>query len=152
MLIGINEQYEIKQINSITDPSLKQIEIDREAIFGTMSDFMILHYKYVMKDNGYSISPAYDLTTLSLIDSVYRENEELKVISSQQDAIIMESDLKIINLETEKKKLTQICSQQDTLIMENDLRIMNLEALMNNVPKEEVKEETKEENTIDGGM
>lgn len=86
MLIGINELNEIKQINVITDETLTQIEVDRELVFGNMSDFMILNYCYKPSDNGYSVYPAKDYSMLELLDSqlvnkisiLTEENEKLK--------------------------------------------------------------------------
>ena len=99
MLIGINELNEIKQINVITDETLTQIEVDRETVFGNMSDFMILNYKYTPYDYGYSLTPAFDYNTLTLVDSVYRENAELKAITNQQDMLILETDLRLMDVE-----------------------------------------------------
>lgn len=99
MLIGINELNEIKQINAITDETLTQIEVDRETVFGDMSDFMILNYKYTPYEYGYSLTPAFDYSTLALVDTVYRENVELKAITNQQDMLILETDLRLMDVE-----------------------------------------------------
>ena len=40
MKIYINSNYEIKAINSTTDETLTEIEVDRESVFGNMSDFI----------------------------------------------------------------------------------------------------------------
>ena len=53
MKIYINSDYEIKAINSTNDETLKEIEVDRELVFETMSDFMILNYCYKQDENGY---------------------------------------------------------------------------------------------------
>ena len=55
MKIYINENYEIKAINSTNDDSLTEIEIDKNLAFGNMSDFMILNYCYKQDENGYFI-------------------------------------------------------------------------------------------------
>lgn len=99
MLIGINERNEIKQINVITDETLTQIEVDREMVFGDMSDFMILNYKYTPYEYGYSITPSFDYGTLQIVDSVHRENQELKEVTKQQDILILETDLRLMDLE-----------------------------------------------------
>lgn len=100
MIIGINELHEIKQIGSITDPNLTQIEVDRDLVFGGMSDFKILHYKYVSYgENAYSVVPAIDCDTLNLVDKVYQENQELKKVSKQQDTLLLETDLRLMDLE-----------------------------------------------------
>ena len=69
MKIYINSNYEIKAINSTTDETLTEIEVDRESVFGNMSDFMILNYCYKSSDNGYSIYPAKDYSLLELLDN-----------------------------------------------------------------------------------
>lgn len=99
MLIGINELNEIKQINAITDETLTQIEVDRETVFGDMSDFMILNYKYTPYEYGYSITPAFDYNTLNLVDTLHRENLALKENAQQQDTIIMENDMRLMDVE-----------------------------------------------------
>ena len=86
MKIYINSNYEIKSINSTTDTSLTEIEVDRELVFGNMSDFMILNYCYKPSGSGYSVYPAKDYSMLELLDSqlvnkisiLTEENEKLK--------------------------------------------------------------------------
>ena len=95
MKIYINSNYEIKAINSTTDETLQEIEVDRELTFGTMSDFMILNYCYKPSENGYSIYPAKDYSTLELLDNtenkisiLEEENKTLKQeLSITQDAV-----------------------------------------------------------------
>ena len=69
MKIYINSNYEIKAINSTDDLTLTEIEVDRELVFGNMSDFMILNYCYKPSNNGYSVYPARDYSMLELLDS-----------------------------------------------------------------------------------
>ena len=89
MLIGINERNEIKQINVITDETLTQIEVDRELVFGNMSDFMILNYCYKPSDNGYSVYPAKDYSMLELLDSqLVNKISILTEQNNQQEEII----------------------------------------------------------------
>ena len=95
MKIYINSNYEIKAINSTADESLTEIEVDRELVFGTMSDFMILNYCYKPSEYGYSIYPAKDYSTLELLDNtenkisiLEEENKTLKQeLSITQDAV-----------------------------------------------------------------
>lgn len=96
MKIYINSNYEIKAINSTTDETLQEIEVDREMVFGNKSDFMILNYCYKQDDNGYSIYPAKDYSTLELLDNTENkisileaENEKLKVEQEQQNEEIL---------------------------------------------------------------
>ena len=86
MKIFINENYEIKAINSATDKSLTMYEVDRDLVFGNMSDFMILNYCYKPSEQGYSIYPSKDYSMLELLDknivskitSLQEENQALK--------------------------------------------------------------------------
>lgn len=96
MKIYINSNYEIKAINSTDDLTLTEIEVDREDVFGNMSDFMILNYCYKPSDNGYSVYPALDYSMLELLDSqlvnkisiLTEENEKLKQeLTLTQDAV-----------------------------------------------------------------
>ena len=96
MKIYINSNYEIKAINSTTDEFLTEIEVDRELVFGDMSDFMILNYCYKPSDNGYSVYPSKDYSMLELLDSqlvnkisiLTEENENLKQeLALTQDAV-----------------------------------------------------------------
>ena len=101
MIICINDDYDIKCIGETDDISLTRIEIDREEVFGHMSDFMILNYKYIPCDNGYEIYPSLDYNLLKKKDYVFRflncenkisileaENETLKQeLSITQDAV-----------------------------------------------------------------
>ena len=69
MKIYINDNYEIKSINSCEDTSLQEIEVDRELVFGNKSDFMILNYCYKPSDNGYSVYPSIDYNTIKMLDT-----------------------------------------------------------------------------------
>ena len=60
MKIYINSNYEIKAIDSTADESLTMYEIDRDLVFGNMSDFMILNYCYKPSEFGYSVYAAKD--------------------------------------------------------------------------------------------
>lgn len=71
MKIYINDNYEIKAINSCEDSSLTEIEIDRVEIFGEKSDFMILNYCYKPSSGGYSVYPALDYNTIKLLDEQF---------------------------------------------------------------------------------
>ena len=97
MKIYINSNYEIKAINSTDDLTLTEIEVDRELVFGNMSDFMILNYCYKPSDNGYSVYPAKDYSMLELLDNqlvnkisiLEGENEKLKLEQEQQNEEIL---------------------------------------------------------------
>ena len=86
MKIYINSNYEIKSINSCEDKTLQEIEIDREQVFGDKSDFIIFNYCYKPNEDGYSIYPALDYSTIKLLDEqlvnkisiLEQENKALK--------------------------------------------------------------------------
>ena len=86
MKIYVNVNNEIKAINSTDDTSLIEIEVDREEVFGDMSDFMILNYCYKQDENGYSIYPASDYS--KLVEEDYR----LKVDETQKKVSILEAE------------------------------------------------------------
>ena len=86
MKIYVNNKHEIKAINSCKDTSLIEIEVDRELVFGDMSDFMILNYCYKQDENGYSIYPASDYS--KLVEEDYR----LKVDESRKKISILEAE------------------------------------------------------------
>lgn len=86
MKIYINENYEIKAINSTNDDSLTEIEIDKNLAFGNMSDFMILNYCYKQDENGYSIYPASDYSKL------VEEDYKIKIDESQKKISILEAE------------------------------------------------------------
>ena len=104
--IYINKNYEIKAIDFTDDTSLTEIEVDREEVFGDMTDFMILNYCYKQDENGYSIYPASDYS--KLVEEDYR----LKVDETQK---------KISILETENEKLKAEQNQQNEDILINML-------------------------------
>ena len=93
MKIYINKDNKIKAINSSEDTSLVEIEIDRELVFGSMSDFMILNYCYKQDENGYSIYPAFDYSKL------VEEDYKIKVDESQKKISILEAENEILKQE-----------------------------------------------------
>ena len=93
MKIYINENYEIKAINSTDDTSLIEIEVNRDDVFGGKSDFMILNYCYKQDENGYSIYPASDYSKL------VEEDYKIKIDESQKKISILESENKILKQE-----------------------------------------------------
>lgn len=103
MKIYINENYEIKAINSTNDDSLTEIEIDKQLAFGNMSDFMILNYCYKQDENGYSIYPASDYSKL------VEEDYKIKIDESQKKISILEA-------ENEKLKVEQKQQNEEILV------------------------------------
>ena len=86
MKIYINENYEIKAINSTDDELLEEIEINREEVFGDKSDFMVLNYCYKQDENGYSIYPASDYSKL------VEEDYKIKIDETQKKVSILEAE------------------------------------------------------------
>ena len=107
MKIYINSNYEIKAINSADDETLTEIEVDRELVFGNMSDFMILNYCYKPSNNGYSVYPAKDYSMLELLDK--------------------EAINKILILKEENEKQDELI---DTTLLATDEMYMMLEPLL----------------------
>ena len=103
MKIYINENHEIKAINSTNDDSLTEIAIDKNLAFGNMSDFMILNYCYKQDENGYSIYPASDYSKL------VEEDYKIKIDESQKKISILEA-------ENEKLKAEQKQQNEDILM------------------------------------
>ena len=86
MKIYVNQKHEIKSINSSVDESLIEIEVDRESIFGDMSDFMILNYCYKQDETGYSIYPASDYSKL------VEEDYKIKIDETRKKVSILETE------------------------------------------------------------
>ena len=103
MKIYINENYEIKAINSTDDELLEEIEVNRSDVFGDKSDFMILNYCYKQDENGYSIYPASDYSKL------VEEDYKIKIDESQKKISILEA-------ENEKLKAEQKQQNEDILM------------------------------------
>ena len=93
MKIYINENYEIKAINSTDDELLEEIEVNREEVFGDKSDFMILNYCYKQDENGYSIYPASDYSKL------VEEDYKIKIDETQKKISILEAENKTLKQE-----------------------------------------------------
>ena len=93
MKIYINENYEIKAINSTVDETLKEVEVDRIEVFGDMSDFMILNYCYKVDEFGYSIYPARNYS------DILEEDYRLKVDESRKKISILEAENKTLKQE-----------------------------------------------------
>ena len=93
MKIYINENYEIKAINSTDDELLEEIEVNRSDVFGDKSDFMILNYCYKQDENGYSIYPASDYSKL------VEEDYKIKVDETQKKISILEAENKTLKQE-----------------------------------------------------
>ena len=91
--IYINKNYEIKAIDFTDDTSLIEIEINREEVFGDMTDFMILNYCYKQDENGYSIYPASDYSKL------VEEDYKIKIDESQKKISILEAENKALKQE-----------------------------------------------------
>lgn len=85
MKIFINDNYEIKALNESNDINLTEIEVDRELVFGELTDFMILNYCYKDDEKGFSIYPAttnyHELLKTEIeyqLENLRKENRNLK--------------------------------------------------------------------------
>lgn len=97
MNIYINSNYEIVHIynNDSNTAGLTEILVDREQVFGKMSDFMILNYKYVpLAGGGFSISPNKNYEYLEMLDNFQFEiqsgMEALKKQNAELSYLIMQ--------------------------------------------------------------
>lgn len=123
MNIYINENYEIKAINSTEDEMLKEIEVDRESIFGDKSDFMILNYCYKQGENGYSIYPASDYSKL------VEEDYKIKVDESQKKISILQEENKNLKTEQEQQNKDILINMLATTEMYEINRNLNISTL-----------------------
>lgn len=99
MIIGVNAKNEIKQIGKITDKTLHQVEIS-DTHLDTMSKFMLLNYRYIPQgEDAYVLEPMVDFETLVKMDAMNTEKENLKAISNQQDILLLEADIRIMDIE-----------------------------------------------------
>ena len=98
MKIYINSKYEIKAINSTTDTSLIEIEVDKEEVFGDMSDFMILNYCYKQDENGYSIYPASNYSKLVEEDYKIKIDESRTKIFKLEDEQVQQNNEILVNM------------------------------------------------------
>lgn len=97
MLIGINDQYQIKQIRDITDTSLIKIEIDEMSVdypFKNWSDTKILCYCYKQTENGISIYPYIPTNIIEKIEQdnvkILEQKEQLAITNSTVDSILID--------------------------------------------------------------
>ena len=98
MKIYINSKYEIKAINSTTDTSLIEIEVDKEEVFGDMTDFMILNYCYKQDYNGYSIYPASNYSKLVEEDYKIKTDESRTKIFKLEDEQVQQNNEILVNM------------------------------------------------------
>ena len=98
MKIYVNAKHEIKAINSTTDTSLIEIEVDKEEVFGDKSDFMILNYYYKEDENGYSIYPASDYSKLVEEDYKIKIDESRTKIFKLEDEQVQQNNEILVNM------------------------------------------------------
>lgn len=112
MKIYIDNEHNIRQINTTNDDTLTEIEVDREHTFSDMSDYLILNYKYIPTEDGYSLIPSKNLEELLVQDYRNKVDEQtdkisilekkvagLKAINNEQDNILVDNAYKIALLE-----------------------------------------------------
>ena len=98
MKIYINSKYEIKAINSTTDTSLIEIEVNRKEVFGDKSDFMILNYCYKQDKNGYSIYPASNYSKLVEEDYKIKIDKTRTKIFKLEDEQVQQNNEILVNM------------------------------------------------------
>ena len=98
MKIYVNAKHEIKAINSTTNTSLIEIEVDREKVFGDKSDFMILNYCYKQDENGYSIYPASNYSKLLDEDYRIKTDESRAKIFKLEDEQVQQNNEILVNM------------------------------------------------------
>ena len=123
MKIYINENYEIKAINSTNDDSLTEIEIDKNLAFGNMSDFMILNYCYKQDENGYSIYPASDYS--KLVEEDYKIPKgipyvEVEIPTGKYAVSVNAENKEVVYKEIEKSEIEVIQDKISILEAENE--------------------------------
>ena len=123
MKIYINENYEIKAINSTVDETLKEVEVDRIEVFGDMSDFMILNYCYKQDENGYSIYPSRNYS------DIVEEDYRLKVDESQKKISILQEENKNLKTEQEQQNKDILINMLATTEMYEINRSLNISTL-----------------------
>jgi hypothetical protein len=96
--IYINKNYEIKAINSTTNTSLIETEVNREETFGDMTDFMILNYCYKEDENGYSIYPASNYSKLVEEDYKIKIDESRTKIFKLEDEQVQQNNEILVNM------------------------------------------------------
>ena len=96
--IYINKNYEIKAIDFADDTSLTEIEVDREEVFGDMTDFMILNYCYKEDEHSYSIYPASNYSKLLDEDYRIKTDESRTKISILEDEQVQQNNEILVNM------------------------------------------------------
>ena len=98
MKIYINEKHEIKAINSTTNTSLIETEVNREETFGDMTDFMILNYCYKEDEHGYSIYPSSNYSKLVEEDYRIKTDETRAKIFKLEDEQVQQNNEILVNM------------------------------------------------------
>lgn len=78
MLIGVDSEGNIKQINNITDDTLKQIEVNSDKIFPGYSDIKILSLRYTEKEDGACSISLQENITIERIEKLEYQIEKEK--------------------------------------------------------------------------
>lgn len=123
MKIYVNVNNEIKAINSTDDTSLVEIEVNREEVFGDMTDFMILNYCYKQDETGYSIYPVSDYSKL------VEEDYKIKVDESQKKISILQEENKNLKTEQEQQNKDILINMLATTEMYEINRNLNISTL-----------------------
>ena len=119
MKIYINFKNEIKAIHSTDDTSLTEIEIDREKVFGDMTDFMILNYCYKKDEYGYSIYPSSDYSKLLEQDYKIKVDETRAKIFNLEEGQIIQNEEILVNMMANTEMFEIILSMMPISIERN---------------------------------
>lgn len=112
MKVFVNEKNEIKAINISNNESLVEIEVDRDEVFGTMSDFKILHYSIKKLENNIVITyPTIDTELLDKLEIDYlivEQSKKIDILNAQNANLLLDNAKKEIEISTLNKNLANV--------------------------------------------
>jgi hypothetical protein len=123
MKIYINNKNEIKSIYTTDDETLTEIEVDRELVFGDMSDFMILNYCYKIEDEKCYKYPSRNYS------DIVEEDYRLKIDESQKKISILQEENKNLKTEQEQQNKDILINMLATTEMYEINRSLNISTL-----------------------
>ena len=100
---------------------MTEIDVDRELVFGNMSDFMILNYCYEQSENGYSVYPASDYS--KLLERDYRikvDTSKEKIFNLEEGQTLQDSEI-LINMMANTEMFELLLSMMPSQINSNSL-------------------------------
>lgn len=86
--IFVNAEYEIRALRYTEDPLLRCYEIDREEVFGNVSDAVILGYKYIPQEDEHG-NPTTPIVTPYLdVNQLYASNAGIMQLVTEMSNVI----------------------------------------------------------------